>query len=99
MSFDPGEPVRPTPNDPFQPAPPDPGRSPFGTPGSEPIQSVNPVQPVVVRPRRSGAGMLINALLGIALSGAVPAMIAFAGLQRQADWTDPRRVVARSRIR
>ncbi|GAC1429236.1 MAG: tRNA (adenosine(37)-N6)-threonylcarbamoyltransferase complex transferase subunit TsaD [Thermoanaerobaculia bacterium] len=27
------------------------------------------------------------------------AMIAFAGLQRRADWTDPRRVVARSRIR
>ncbi len=27
------------------------------------------------------------------------AMIAFAGLQREADWTDPRRVVARSRIR
>jgi len=79
MSFDPGEPVRPTPNDPFQPAPPDPGRSPFGTAGSEPIQSVNPVQPVVVRPRRSGAGMLVNALLGIALVVAVGGVAFAAG--------------------
>jgi len=26
-------------------------------------------------------------------------MIAFAGLQKQSEWTDPRRVTARSRIR
>jgi len=27
------------------------------------------------------------------------AMIAFAGLQKESEWTDPRRVTARSRIR
>jgi hypothetical protein len=58
--------VTTNPRDPFQPAPAD---SP----------AMSTLEPVVVRPRRSGAGMLVNVLLGAALVVAVGGVAFAAG--------------------
>jgi hypothetical protein len=67
------------PRDPFQPAPVDPGRRTFAPTDGAPARQPTPVEPVVVRPRRSGAGMLVNVLLGLALVVAVGGVAFAAG--------------------
>ncbi len=62
-------------SEPFPPSPRDPAASPFApsgapNPESGPVQTVA-VQPLAVRPRRAGAGMLVNVLLGVAVLVAV----------------------------
>ena len=81
-------------SDPFQPASTDPaGRpavpagspfaSPDAAPGTSPLASpappVEPVRTVAVRSRRGGSGMLLNALLGVALVVAVGGVAFAAG--------------------
>jgi hypothetical protein len=67
-------------SDPFHSAPPDPASSPFAptreplsgqAPGLPPAAELRPVEPVAVRRRAGGGGMLLNLLLGIALVVAV----------------------------
>ena len=67
------------PRDPFQPAPADPGRGAFATMDGAPASAPTPVGPVAARPRRSGSGMLVNVLLGIALVVAVGGVAFAAG--------------------